>query len=406
MAAECALCGEVAQLKDSHIIPRFVLKYIKISGATPFLTKIDDPENRFQDHTEELLCGACEQKLNQFENPFAGHIFYPYVRDGKKNLEYSKWLQKFIISVDWRIIKSELSAWEELPAHERQAVISAKEIWIDILRGDKSLKNDPFTHHIILLDDLDLRTDPSELPEKWEFYRGRAVDATVTEGIETHYYFKFPGIAFISCIQPTEVPGFRNTRVYRTGEIGPSQSIPREWESFLLNRVEKAFSHDISDKRHEQITEWIEERPERAIESKTFQTWAEEMERKIENHDPTDYLTGRECPICFTDHRVIESLPERPINESEAKTLAEKFVFFKPIYIQGKIEHPNMPNNIAPTIVFSTEAKTFQIALYTDIGWVVEKEIELSEGMNPEKIGEMLWNETRNSYAEFANKHR
>jgi hypothetical protein len=410
MPAECELCGDVVELRDSHVIPRFVLKYIKNSGATPFMTKVDDPENRFQDHTEELLCADCEQELNQFESPFAGQIFYPYVREEEETFEYDKWLQKFIISVDWRLIISELSAWEELPSYDRESVSDAQEIWAEILRGNKCLNRNPFTHHMIFLDDLELRTDPKDLPEKWEFYRDRAVDGTVIEGTGTHYYFKFPRIAFISCIQPPEIPEFRNTQVQKSGEIAPSQSIPPDWEEFFLNRVKRAFQYTISEERQEQITEWMKERPERAIGSESFQTWDKEMQRKIENHDPTNYLDESECSVCSTNHRVIDIFPERPITESEADTLTDEFedffVFFKPIYLQGELEHPKMPTNIAPTIVLSTEEKTFQVALYTDIGWVVEKEIDLSEGLDPEEVGEQLWEATHKDYAEFAEEHR
>lgn len=154
----------------------------------------------------------------------------------------------------------------------------------------------------------------------------------------------------------------------------------------------------------------MKERPERAIESESFQTWDKEMQRKIENHDPTNYLDDGECPVCFTNHRVIDIFPERPITESEAETLTDEFedffVFFKPIYLRGELEHPEMPTNIAPTIVLSTEEKTFQVALYTDIGWVVEKEIDLSEGLDPEEVGEQLWEATHEDYAEFAEEHR
>jgi hypothetical protein len=409
MSSECELCGNKAELKDSHVIPRFVLKYIKKTGATPFMTKVDDPENRFQDHTEKLLCGDCEQKLNQFESPFAGQIFYPYVRGQKDSFEYNEWLQRFIISVNWRLIISEMSRWEELPCFSRDAVKDAKEIWGNILRESEPLRNDPFTHHIVFLDKLDLRTDPGELPDKWEHYRDRATDATVITGVGTHYYFKFPQIAFISCIQPPDVTGFRNTQIELSGEIGPPQSIPYDWESFFVNRVNRAFDYETSEERQEQITEWMLKRPERAIESESFKTWNESMQRRIENHDPTNYLDG-ECPVCFTDHRVIDVFPERPITEAEAEEFAEEmedvFVFFKPIYLRGDLEHPEMPTDIAPTIVLSTEEMTFQIALYTDVGWVVEKEIELNDGLEPEEMGEQLWEATHEDYVEFAEKHR
>jgi hypothetical protein len=410
MTSECDLCGDLADLRDSHVIPRFVLKYIKKSGATPFMTKVDNPENRFQDHTETLLCADCEAEFNQFERPFAGKIFHPYMRGEKQVFEYTDWLQKFIISVNWRLMISELSSWEELRTHDCEAVRDAKQMWGEILQRNESLNSNPYTHHMVFLDKLDLQSNPDELPEKWEFYRDRAVDGTVIEGSGTHYYFKFPRIAFVSCIQPPGMPEFRNTQIRKSGEIGKSQSIPRDWELFFLNRVERAFEYTISDERQEQIAEWMKERPERAIKSESFKTWDKEMQRKIENHDPANYLDNGECPVCFTNDRVIDIFPERPITESEVETLTDEFsdffVFFKPIYLRGKLEHPEMPTNISPTIVLSTKEMTFQVALYTDIGWVVEKEIDLSGGLDPKEIGEQLWEATHEDYVEFAEEHR
>jgi hypothetical protein len=215
---------------------------------------------------------------------------------------------------------------------------------------------------------------------------------------------------FVSCIQPPEIPEFRNTKIQNSGEIGCPQSIPQDWESFFLNRVERAFQYTISEERQEQITEWMKERPERAIESESFHTWEKEMQRKIENHDPTNYLDDDECPVCSTNHRVIDVFPERPMTEAEADTLADEFedffVFFKPIYLRGELEHPEMPTNISPTILLSTEDMTFQVALYTDIGWVVEKEIDLSDRLDPTEVGERLWKATHEDYAEFAEEQR
>ena len=73
MPSECALCGNEAELRDSHIIPRFVFKHLKQNGASPFLRGYENPDERIQDYNEKLLCPSCEQHLNKFESPVAGH---------------------------------------------------------------------------------------------------------------------------------------------------------------------------------------------------------------------------------------------------------------------------------------------------------------------------------------------
>ncbi|HET7325629.1 MAG TPA: hypothetical protein VFJ06_14975, partial [Halococcus sp.] len=245
--------------------------------------------------------------------------------------------------------------------------------------------------------------------DKWEFYRDRATDGTVVEGAGIHYYFKFPHIAFISAIQPPEIPGFYNTEVRQSGKIKIPQSIPYDWELFFLNRIRRIFDYKISEERQQQITEWIMKRPERAIESDSLQTWNESMMRRIENHDPTNYL-GEECPVCSTRHRVIDLRPNRPITETEAEEFADQFgdvfIFVKPIFLRDELEHPKMPTTIAPTIVLSTEEMTSQVSLYSDIGWVVENEIEIFEDLDPIEVGEQQWEATHRDYVDFAAKHR
>jgi hypothetical protein len=222
------------------------------------MTKVDNPEKRVQDYKEKLLCGDCEQHLNRYESPFAGRIFHPYINDNADTFKYRDWLQKFIISVNWRLINSSLSDFDDIPTYQQAAVEDANQCWYDVLTYDNIIL-DPYSHHMILLDDLELRTDPDELPERWEWYRDRGTDGTVIIGDSgiVKYYFKFPGFAFVSCIQPPICDGFRNTEIQPEGKIEGSQRIPRSFEEFLLNRVENVFSITYSENREDQITDWI-----------------------------------------------------------------------------------------------------------------------------------------------------
>ena len=75
--AVCALCLQERQLRDSHIIPKFVFDYLKRTSATGFLRFSDRPNRRAQDGmTAALLCDECEQRLSVFEKYFAEHQGY------------------------------------------------------------------------------------------------------------------------------------------------------------------------------------------------------------------------------------------------------------------------------------------------------------------------------------------
>ena len=325
---------------------------------------------------------------------------------------YDDWLHLFHISVNWRLIYSDLSEWENLPKHHREAAEDARDIWHDIILNDESVHEDPFTHHMVLLSDLELRTDPSELPDRWEFYRDRAIDATVVHGAGTHYYVKLPKVAFITCIQPPYVDGFSNTEIEESGRIRTPQRIPRDIENFLVQRGILVLERTASQQSQEKILKRMLENPEQTLESGSFRAHAESMKRQIENHNPLDYL-DQECEVCFTDHRIIESLPERPIEKVELEGWPEKqdewdgkFVYFEPIYFEDGLTHEDLSETATATLVFGTEDTVVQIALYNDAGWVVEKEIGMTDRGDPVEMAKLLHEETRSGYVEFVNQQQ
>ncbi len=366
---------------------------------------VENPENRVQDYHEKLLCEDCEQQLNKYESPFAGYIFHPYIKKNSDRFQYSDWLQKFVISVQWRLMISDLSGYDSMSSYQKGVIKEASQRWYDVLI-ENDLAHDPYSHHMIFLNDLNLRTDVDELPDNWEQYRDRATDGTVIvgNGGSIHHYFKFPEMAFISCILPPTISGFKGTEILPEGRMNCSQSIPEMWEMFLLNRVNTVFQLSYSEDRLEQITDSMLKNPDRTINSQSFSTWIESMNRKVENHDPSDYLDG-ECPVCFTDHRIIESLPNRPINEKEAKIIGEKSidncVFFECIFTGGELEHPVLPDGLATTIIYATENKVMKLAVYEDHGWIVETERKVPEAADAVEAAEFIWEDVYNYHLQY-----
>ena len=76
----CQLCDRDASLCESHVIPKFVFKWIKDTSATKRLRSMDDPDRLKQDGRKpRLLCADCERIFNRWETLFAKHIFWPYI---------------------------------------------------------------------------------------------------------------------------------------------------------------------------------------------------------------------------------------------------------------------------------------------------------------------------------------
>lgn len=399
---ECALCGKTKDLRDSHIIPRFVIRWMKKTGATPFLRKVSDPDTRIQDYHEELLCDDCEQIFSDFEREFASNVFYPHVRGEREKFEYGDWLYKFVLSISWRLLVSDLAAWQDYDGVKQESIEDIKDVWKEILLGNIPISADPSTHHIIFLDELDLNESDPEAPDNFEIYMQRSIDGTsVSSNSEVHVYFKFPKILFFSCILPPTPGDLKNTEIRERGTIGPPQEVGPKWGDFLFNRIEKYGSPSISESEHEKVWDRIEENPERFLESETLEANIAEMRRKWVEHDVVEYLDEDTCPVCYTNHRVIESLPKLPLTPSHVESLAERVPFAKATFPGEDEVKESVPTNITDTLVISTEESTKILQFFMEHGWIVGEEINHYDEVEPEEVGQVAWEKYSEDFHEW-----
>lgn len=102
----CRLCLEPKELMMSHIVPKFVWRWLNnpVPGG---LRTNRIPNRRIQDGPKiYLLCAACEQRLSDWEKPFSEKLFLP-LHDPEpvtRAIEYGKWALKFAVSVSWRVL--------------------------------------------------------------------------------------------------------------------------------------------------------------------------------------------------------------------------------------------------------------------------------------------------------------
>src|SRR6185437_16000526 len=100
MLNNCRLCGQMAALQESHILPAFVFKWLKETSATGFLRFGQEPNKRVQDGMKRnWLCSPCETRLNLWETQFATNIFHPVNDDDGPRVEYGDCLLKFCASI-------------------------------------------------------------------------------------------------------------------------------------------------------------------------------------------------------------------------------------------------------------------------------------------------------------------
>jgi len=102
---ECYLCNTNYCKQNSHIIPKFIYKWLKDTSATGYIRKGENVNIRVQDGLKiKLLCNECEKSFNKFETIFANKIFYPFHNSKNVKVNYKDWLFKFSVSVSWRVL--------------------------------------------------------------------------------------------------------------------------------------------------------------------------------------------------------------------------------------------------------------------------------------------------------------
>lgn len=101
----CRFCGSRAALRESHVLPAFVFRWLKNRSGPGHIRHTDNPNRRVQDGVKlRWLCGSCEELFSRFETAFATKIFHPWHK-GSFHLGYDEWLLKFCVSISWRVLK-------------------------------------------------------------------------------------------------------------------------------------------------------------------------------------------------------------------------------------------------------------------------------------------------------------
>jgi len=209
----CYLCSQNTPLKDSHIIPKFVFKWLKETGSG-YLRGGVNFNIRIQDGpATKLLCAGCEQSFGNEETYFASRIFYPVVNDDAEAFVYDERLSRFVVSVIWRLLKQDFVPSEEDPAYLK-ILIEMEADYRAYLLGKKPL---PDFNRIHLLCGVDVRAADDEetaLPLRFIHYFGRQVDAGVT-GNDQHkfIYLKLPRMLFLVPIQGLPEASFVSTGI-------------------------------------------------------------------------------------------------------------------------------------------------------------------------------------------------
>jgi len=276
----CALCKQKKELRKSHIVPRFVGKWLKATSATGFLRSATSPSLRLQDIAKiPLLCKECEEKLSRLETHFAKQVFYPFFKSGKKDVLCDNNLLGFLISLSWRTLLASYREFKQDRPSLCPYVDNAERIWRAYLQENSS-NTGPYEHHMFFFDYV---TKGEGVPSGFQWYTLRAVDATLVSSENSVFaYTKFPWMVFVSSIHPTHLEGWHGTKIEEGKTLPQQQKIEdADFGSFLLNRSKLALKaiRIPSEKIDRSIIKSIEAMPKRFLESETLRVRLAEVER-------------------------------------------------------------------------------------------------------------------------------
>jgi len=298
MMDKCALCGQIKELKLSHIIPKFVFDYIKRTGAiqnTRFRRPLDNPNIPYQDgDKQELLCGECEELFCAKEKLFAEQVFIPFQNNAiVKNLQYGPWLHYFITSVNWRNLYLDILDFERnggIRPHALDALRAAekkmREYLICRTENIAGIENHIFFADAIKKADSKI----AELGPHMFIRRSAFGYSYMCYNPDAYYvYSNLAGVIIATIIKKHPQEVWSNTRVKpNEGIITIPQSVKSPLIGELFDYMRDSHESTISDSQQQKLVERLKKDPQRLINSefyKCFMLDAELKKRYIINPD-------------------------------------------------------------------------------------------------------------------------
>ena len=174
----CKLCGQTAELRDSHIVPRSIIARCK-GGQGQLLTFSSDvdvpPERSNYDPSEPLLCAACESFLDRKYERHGIRLLFPTRKDRGKRLvrmpDYVKFKDfqyedtyLFFLSIFWRASVSSLSNFAAVEFGKELAQLMAACLRNGTLRlRGSAVRLDEFMKLVM----VKLTDATGQLPDEW-----------------------------------------------------------------------------------------------------------------------------------------------------------------------------------------------------------------------------------------------
>jgi hypothetical protein len=270
-ASICALCHEAAELRNSHLVPAFIGRYLKETSATGYLRNGVNPNVRQQDTNKaSLLCDKCEAIFSVFEDEFSRKAFPVIQGDNFKEFDYDAWLLKFLVSVNWRLLVTNHEEVTNDSPQFKDIIRSTLENWRLFLLGKKNQPGG--VHHMFVITGVPVKIT-GDVHHKTLHYLLRGIDgAEIVFSRSIGVYTKLLRTMFYSPLVPESPAGWKNTRVHAgPGRIVSPQivAMPGLWD-YIQARIQAMHSTPLSERQRKKIADAMLKNPERAIASESY----------------------------------------------------------------------------------------------------------------------------------------
>lgn len=273
----CLLCDTPCDLRLSHILPKFIFRWLKKTSATEHLRLGETPNRRAQDGWKRhWLCPSCEALFSGWETSFAKRIFHPLSRERHNSFRYDQSLLRFCASVSWRVFHFlyERDSFEDYPEDIRSRINDAEMAWKEFLLGRRP-SPEPFQQHLLLCDPI--QTPVENLSPHINRYLMRSIEMDIVRAPNDRTvitYSKIGRFIIVGFLREERPGRWCGTKVdEQNGGIEPRKyDVPIGLLTYINARAQReAELHEmISDRQREKIDEAMWADPARLARSESL----------------------------------------------------------------------------------------------------------------------------------------
>lgn len=276
---KCALCRQEAELEESHVIPKFVFKSLKKHSPTGNMRMTNEPNKKVQDGDKMyLLCGSCEDLFNNDETMFAGSVYHKFQQGTLKEFEYGAWLERFIVSVNWRNLYLDIIEFvkeQNINAIELEYLIDCEKKLREFLLNDsQELKE--VENHIFFFNEIDVASKVISEMNLHSALGSCVVGYTVLcDSYGSSYVFlNLQGLVMVTILKPSKLDSWKGTQVQKSGNFNLQEAqhitspLMAEFE-YIASNINSSRSQ-LSKVQREKILESIIKNQDKFLKSKAF----------------------------------------------------------------------------------------------------------------------------------------